>query len=432
MFVSDCLGVNEKGHLTIGGMDTVRLAQQYGTPLYVMDEQEIRKNCRAFTGGINKYYAGKGHVAFACKAFCCKEICRIADSEGLWLDVVSGGEMHTALSAGFPSQRLIMHGNNKPPVELAAAVEAGVGRIVVDNMFELELLDQLAKASGNRTKIQLRVKPGVDAHTHNSIRTGQIDSKFGFALETGEAMQAVEKSLSLPNLELAGLHCHIGSQIFDVAAFGEAARVMVNFTAKIKVDLGYEIQELNLGGGFGIKYLPEQAFAPYESYMETVSKIVFETCNKHGIDVPVIILEPGRAIAGPAGITLYTIGAVKEIPNIRTYVTVDGGMTDNPRYILYGSKYEMLLAARAQAPKTKGYTVAGRCCESGDLLGLDVPLPAPNVGDIMAVLATGAYNYAMASHYNRLPNPAVIMVSDGNARVIVKRESYEDLTRNDV
>jgi len=432
MFVSDCLGVNEKGHLTIGGLDTVQLAQQYGTPLYVMDENEIRKNCRAFLSGIDKYYNGNGHVAFACKAFCCKEICRIAASEGLWLDVVSGGEMHTAIAADFPTEQLILHGNNKPATELADALEAGVGRIVVDNMFELELLDQLSGAAKKRAKIQLRVKPGVEAHTHNFIRTGQIDSKFGFALETGEALEAIKKAITLPNIELMGIHCHIGSQIFDVAAFQQAARVMTNFMAQLKTDLGFEMRELNLGGGFGIKYLPEQNPAPYESYMEAVSQVVLKICEENSLSVPAIILEPGRSITGPAGITLYTIGAVKEIPNIRTYVTVDGGMADNPRYIMYQSKYDMLIASRPGAPKTGGYTVAGRCCESGDVLGVDIPLPKPNVGEILAVLSTGAYNYAMASHYNRLPNPAVVMVKNGESRVVVQRETYEDLTRNDV
>ena len=432
MFVSDCLGVNEKGHLTIGGVDTLALAEEYGTPLYLMDEGEIRGNAAAFLRGIQKYYGGKGQVAFASKAFCCKEICRIADSEGLWLDVVSGSEVYTALSAGFPAAHLIFHGNNKSAVELTEALKAGVGRIVVDNIFELELLDKLAVAANKRAKIQLRLKPGVEAHTHDFIRTGQIDSKFGFAIETGEAARAVEKTLTLPNIELVGIHCHIGSQIFDVAPFVEAARVMIGFIEQVKKDTGHEIGELNLGGGFGIKYLPEEVPAPYESYMEAVSKEVLGRCKEYGLNVPTIILEPGRSIVGPAGITLYTIGAVKEIPGIRTYITVDGGMADNPRHILYQSRYEMLLAGRANAPKTGGYTVAGRCCESGDILGVDIPLPAPKVGEVMAVLSTGAYNYAMASHYNRLPKPAVVMVKDGASRVIVRRESYEDVARNDV
>jgi len=432
MFVSDCLGVDEKGHLTIGGMDTVQLAERYGTPLYVMDENEIRNNCRAFLGGIEKYYGGNGHVAFACKAFCCKEICRIAASEGLWLDVVSGGEMHTALAAGFPAEHLILHGNNKSAAELVQALQVGVGRIVVDNIFELKLLNQLAGAAKKRAKIKLRLKPGVEAHTHNFIRTGQIDSKFGFAIETGEALEAVKKAIALPDLELMGLHCHIGSQIFDVSAFREAAEVMTNFIVKINNELGYQLCELNLGGGFGIKYLPEQNPAPYESYMQAVSQIVLEICRENNISVPKIILEPGRSITGAAGITLYTIGAVKEIPNIRTYVTVDGGMTDNPRYIMYQSKYDMAIASRAGQPKTGGYTVAGRCCESGDVLGVDIPLQKPNIGEVLAVLSTGAYNYAMASHYNRLPKPAIVMVKDGEPRVIVHRESFEDIARNDV
>jgi len=432
VFVSDALGVNETGHLTIGGVDTLVLAAQYGTPLYLMDEDEIRANCKAFKRGIDEYYEGKGQVAFASKAFCCKEMCRIADSEGLWLDVVSGGEMHTALAAGFPAERILFHGNNKSSVELTMALESGVGRIVVDNIFELELLSSLAIAAGKRAKVQLRLKPGVEAHTHDFIRTGQIDSKFGFAIETGEAMEAVKSALALPGLDLVGVHCHIGSQIFEVSAFEEAARVMIGFVTQIKREFGHEIQELNLGGGFGIKYLPGETPAPYHSYMEAVSKVLRDCCAREGIPLPIIILEPGRSIVGPAGITLYTIGGVKEIPNIRTYISVDGGMTDNPRHILYQSRYEMLLAGRPNDPKTGGYTVAGRCCESGDILGVDIPLPTPKVGEVLAVLSTGAYNYAMASHYNRLPKPAVVMVKDGQSRVVVKRENYDDLCKNDV
>lgn len=432
MFVSDALGVNELDHLTIGGADAVELAGTYGTPLYVMDEELIRQNARAFRGSIERHYGGNGHVAFASKAFCCKEICRIMKEEGLWLDVVSGGELYTALAAGFPPEHIFFHGNNKSVEELAEALDKNVGRIVVDHFFEMELLSQLAQAAGKTVDIQMRIKPGVEAHTHEFIQTGQIDSKFGFALETGEALEGIRTALSLPNLRLRGLHCHIGSQIFEITSFTIAARVMLGLAAQAKSELGWTMEELNLGGGFGIKYLPEHSPAAYEDYMNAVSRTIGDTCRQLNLPMPCIIIEPGRSIVGSAGITLYKIGAIKEIPCIRTYLSVDGGMADNPRYALYQSEYEMLLAGRATAPKTGAYTVAGRCCESGDLLGKEIPLPKPRVGEVLAVLATGAYNYSMASNYNRLPKPAVVMVKDGKARVVVRRETYEDVASHDV
>ncbi|MDR2909657.1 MAG: diaminopimelate decarboxylase [Oscillospiraceae bacterium] len=432
MFVSDCLGVNGAGRLTIGGLDAVELGSRYATPLYVMDEDEIRANCRAFLRGMKIHREGRGAVAYASKAFCCKRMCRIAAEEGLWLDVASGGELHTALEAGFPSGRIIFHGNNKTAADLTLALEAEVGRIVVDNIFELGLLDHLAKAAGKTACIQLRIKPGVEAHTHEYIRTGGVDSKFGFSLESGEAMKAVVKALGRQSLCLKGLHCHIGSQIFGTEAFRAAASVMTELFARVKRETGYAIPELNLGGGFGIRYLPEQEPAGYESCIEAISRAIAESCRALNISEPFLMVEPGRSIVGPAGITLYTIGAVKEIPGVRTYLTVDGGMADNPRYALYKSEYHMLLAARALAPPTGAYTVAGRCCESGDLLGVNIALPRPAVGEMLAVLATGAYNYSMASNYNRLPRPAVVMVGGGGSYLAVRRESFEDVARFDV
>ena len=432
MFISDCLSVNELDHLTIGGVDTVALAGVYGTPLYVMDEEQIRRNCRSFKESVERHYRHGGMVAYASKAFCCKEMCRIAAQEGMWLDVVSGGELYTALSAGFPPGRVIFHGNNKSAGELAEALDKGVGRIVADNIFEMEILSGLAKAAGKTAKIQMRIKPGVEPQTHSYIQTGQTDSKFGFALETGEAIDGIRRAMELPNLQLTGIHCHIGSQIFDVSPFQAAARVMAGLIAKAHRELGCEIAELNLGGGFGIRYLPDHDPATHGDYIAEIARVAEETCAAGGISAPTLIIEPGRAIIGDAGITLYTIGAIKEIPGIRTYVTVDGGMTDNPRYALYKSKYEMLAAARVSAPKAGSYTIAGRCCESGDLLGEDIALPRPQIGEVLAVLTTGAYNYSMASNYNRLPKPAIVMVKDGEARVAVRRETYEDIARNDI
>ena len=432
MLVSKNLAVNGEGHLTVGGIDTVELAHEYGTPLYVMDEDLIREHCRSFKQSRDKYYGGKGLVCYASKAFCCKAMCRIMLEEGLGLDVVSEGELYTALSVGFPAEKLCFHGNNKTDHELSYALEQGVGRIIVDNIFELDRLNVLAEKTGKTANIMYRIKPGIDAHTHNFIMTGQIDSKFGFALETGEAYEAVKKAISASHINLVGLHCHIGSQIFDIDPFVKAAEVMLTFIAKIKNELGFEVKELNLGGGFGIKYTEEDAPVAYEKYMEKVSAKVAEVCAEQKLTQPFILIEPGRSIAAPAGITLYTVGGKKVIPNIRTYVSVDGGMGDNPRYALYQSKYDVEVANKADLPKSEVVTVAGKCCETGDLIGEGMPIQPVEPGDILAVLATGAYNYSMSSNYNRIPKPAVVMVSGGKSRVVVKRENLEDIVRNDL
>lgn len=432
MFVSENLNTNEKGHLTIGGIDTTELAAEYGTPLYVMDEQLIRKHCRRFKDGIDKFYGGKGLVCFASKAFSCKEMCKVVASEGLGLDAVSAGELYTAYKADFPMEKIGFHGNNKTNEELELAVDLGVGHIIVDNISELERLEKIAAEKGKRPHIMFRIKPGIDAHTHSFVKTGQIDSKFGFALETGEAFDAVKHALSCKNVELVGLHCHIGSQIFDIDPFEEAARVMLNFIADIKEKLGYAVPGLNLGGGFGIKYLNSDNPQPFEVFMERVSAAVKKCCEDLNLDQPYIYIEPGRSIVAPAGITLYTVGARKEIPNIRTYVSIDGGMCDNPRYILYSSEYEAVVANKANEERSEKVTIAGKCCESGDLIGENMPLQHAESGDIIAVCATGAYNYSMSSNYNRIQKPAVVFVNDGTSRVVVKRETLDDMIRNDV
>ena len=432
MFVSDCLGLNALGHLTIGGRDTVELAQTYGTPLYVMDEDEIRRACASYRESINKYYGGRGLVTYASKAFCCKAACKIAMEEGLGLDVVSIGELYTAQSVGFPPERIFFHGNNKTVQELLAALEYGVGQIVVDNLSELELLNQLAISHNQKASILFRIKPGVDAHTHAFIRTGQIDSKFGFALETGEALGAVRMAAGMEGIELKGLHCHIGSQIFDIEPFEHAAEVMLGFIAEIREKTGLALEILDLGGGFGIKYLPEHDPVQYDRYMMQVSETVKKSCAALGINTPYIVIEPGRSIVGPAGVTLYTVGSVKEIPGVRTYVAVDGGMCDNPRYILYQSEYEAMVANKASQPRLRTVTIAGTCCESGDLIGERMPLQEVQAGDIIAVLSTGAYNYSMSSNYNRIPKPAVVMLRDGKDRVVVRRETLDDIIRNDL
>ena len=432
MFVSDCISVNEKGHLTLGGCDTTELAAQFGTPLYAFDEEQIRQNARDYKKSIDDNYGGNGLVLYASKAFCCKEMCRICNEEGLGLDVVSGGELWTALSAGFPAGKIYFHGNNKTPAEITEALDAGVGRIIVDNLTELELLNKIAGEKGVTANILMRIKPGIDAHTHNFIRTGQIDSKFGFALETGEAMQAVRQAISYENINLAGLHCHIGSQIFELNPFELAAKVMLRFYADIKKETGFELDELDLGGGFGIKYLESDKPVAYPEYMKSVAATVKNCCAELGVKVPFILIEPGRSIVGSTGLTLYTVGSVKTIPGVRTYVSVDGGMGDNPRYILYQADYEVVCANKANEKRDLTATIAGKCCESGDLIQENTPVQQVEAGDILAVLSTGAYNYSMASNYNRIPRPAAVMVRDGNARLIIRRESYKDLTENDI
>lgn len=432
MFVTSSLGSNEKGHLTVGGVDAVELVKEFGTPLYVMDERTIRGHCRTFQKSIEDNYGGNGLTVYASKAFNCKEMCRIIKDEGLGIDVVSGGELYTALSVNFPPERIVFHGNNKTEEEIKTALEAGVGRIVVDNLFELRTIEQMAQRLNKNAGVMIRIKPGIDAHTHNFIRTGQIDSKFGFALETGEAFGAVKEVLEQKNVTLKGVHCHIGSQIFEIEPFKAAAEVMLGFMAKVKEELCYEIKELNLGGGFGIRYLIDDDAKLYKTFMEQVSITVKETCKRLKLNIPFIMIEPGRAIVGPAGTTLYTIGAVKTIPGIRNYVSVDGGMTDNPRYILYQSEYSIAVANKIDEPADYVATIAGRCCESGDLIQEDAKIQTPEAGDILAVFCTGAYNYSMASNYNRVPRPAVVMIKDGKPRLIIKRESYEDMVKNDI
>ena len=432
MYILDCLDINTQGHLTIGGCDTIELAKKYGTPLYVMDEDKIRRTCNLYQSSIKKCYEGKGLPMYASKAFSCKEICRIMNEEGMGLDVVSGGELYTALQAGFPAERIHFHGNNKTLQEINFALDSHVGHIIVDNLTELHTINRVAGEKGLTAHISLRVKPGIDAHTHQFIRTGQIDSKFGFALETGEALAAAKEAISCENLDLKGLHCHIGSQIFDISPFVLAAQVMLGLMKQIKDETGVELSELNLGGGFGIKYTEADTPVPYEKYMEEVSTAVKDKCKAEGLAVPFIFIEPGRSIVGESGITLYEIGGIKNIPNIRTYVSIDGGMGDNPRYALYKSDYKAVIANKANQPATETVTIAGKCCESGDLIQENTKIQPVEVGDIMAVLSTGAYNYSMSSNYNRIGKPAVVMVRNGESRVIVKRETYEDLVRNDI
>ena len=430
--ISPCLSVSEQGHLLIDGCDTVSLAERFGTPLYVMSENEIRSVCRRYQASFQEFYGGNGKPIYASKAFCCKEMCRIAYSEGLDIEVVSGGELYTALQAGVPAEHIHFQGNNKTPGELNLALESGVGDIVVDSISELKLLQKVASRFNATVNISLRIKPGIDAHTHEFIRTGQIDSKFGIDLQSGEAMEAVQLASSMEQVCLRGLHCHIGSQIFDKEPFVHAASVMLDFFAQVKQTLGVEFEFLNLGGGFGIPYVELDDAIPYEEYMKAVSQEVYARCAEHKLAIPYIYIEPGRSIVGSAGVTLYTVGNIREIPNIRNYVAIDGGMFENPRYALYQSDYTCLLANKADRPAEYIATIAGKCCESGDLIQEHTAIQQPEEGDILAVTPTGAYNYSMASNYNRNPRPACVMVKDGEARLVIRGETYEDLLRCDI
>ena len=432
MFISENLSVNEKNHLCIGNHDTVDLAKEFGTPLYVLDEDLMRKNCREYKESIDKYYDGKGLALFASKALCTMYTAKMADSEGLGADAVSGGELYTLKKAGFPMDKVYFHGNNKTYDELLMAIEYGVGHIVVDNRFELDMLDAICKDKNIVQNILFRIKPGVDAHTHDFIKTGQIDSKFGVALENGEAFEIHEYASTLKNVKVDGVHCHIGSQIFDVSPFLETAEVMMNFVGDLKDKLSMEVEILNLGGGFGIKYTENDDPVPFGDYIKHISDVVKSTAAKRNVKVPFIVMEPGRSIVASAGITLYTVGCVKDIKGVRKYVSVDGGMADNPRYILYNAEYSAVIANNANAKATEPVTIAGKCCESGDLIQENLMMPEIKVGDTLAVLATGAYNYSMASNYNRIPKPPIVAVRGNDKKIIVKRETYEDVVKNDI
>ncbi|MBE3578578.1 MAG: diaminopimelate decarboxylase [Caldanaerobacter subterraneus] len=423
--------INSKGHLEIGGCDTVALAKKFGTPLYVIDEELLRQNCRAFYNGFKRDYPGN-EVIYASKAFMTMAICKIIEEENLGLDVVSGGELYTALKAGFPPEKIYFHGNNKSREELIMALENDIGRIIVDNWHELNMLNELARKMNKVPNIYIRVSPGIEAHTHQYVKTGQIDSKFGFPLFNGDAMKAIEYALTLKNVNLVGLHSHIGSQIFDSYSYKAEIEIMMNFIKLIKEFLGWEVEELDLGGGFGIAYTEEDDPQPIEKIAHEMMQSVKEYSVSLNVKMPKIIVEPGRSIIGNAGTTLYTVGAIKEIPGIRKYVAVDGGMSDNIRTALYGAKYEAIVANKARLPGVEKVSITGKLCESGDMIIWDILLPEIEEGDILAVLSTGAYNYSMASNYNRLPRPAAVLVSNGQADVIVERETYEDLVRKDV
>lgn len=422
---------NQHGHLEIGGVDALYLAEKYGTPLYVYDVALIRERAKSFKQAFIS--AGlKAQVAYASKAFSSVAMIQLAEEEGLSLDVVSGGELYTAVAAGFPAERIHFHGNNKSREELRMALEHRIGCIVVDNFYEIALLEDLCKETVHSIDVLLRITPGVEAHTHDYITTGQEDSKFGFDLHNGQTERAIEQVLQSEHIQLLGVHCHIGSQIFDTAGFVLAAEKIFKKLDEWRDSYSFVSKVLNLGGGFGIRYTEDDEPLHATEYVEKIIEAVKENASRYGFDIPEIWIEPGRSLVGDAGTTLYTVGSQKEVPGVRQYVAVDGGMNDNIRPALYQAKYEAAAANRIGEVHDKTVSIAGKCCESGDMLIWDIDLPEVKEGDLLAVFCTGAYGYSMANNYNRIPRPAVVFVENGEAHLVVKRETYEDIVKLDL
>ncbi|MCM3788333.1 diaminopimelate decarboxylase [Domibacillus indicus] len=423
--------VNDRGHLEIGGVDVVEAAAQFGTPLYLYDVALIRERARGFKETFDKLGV-KAQVAYASKAFASIAMMQLAEQEGLSLDVVSGGELYTAKRAGFPVERIHFHGNNKSREEIEMAFEAGIGCMVVDNFHELELIGEISEARSQVMDILLRITPGIEAHTHDYILTGQEDSKFGFDLNNGQAEEALKLALEKPFIHVLGLHCHIGSQIFETTGFILAAEKIIGKLADWQHRLEFEAKVLNLGGGFGIRYTAEDDPLKPAAYVEEIiSKVQSET-KKYGMSMPEIWIEPGRSLVGDAGVTIYKTGSVKDVPNVRKYLAVDGGMSDNIRPALYEAKYEAVLANRVNDPVEETVSIAGKCCESGDMLIWDLPLPKAEAGDLLAMFCTGAYGYSMANNYNRIPRPPVVFAENGEARLVIRRETFDDLVKLDL
>jgi len=421
--------INSQGHLEVGGCDTVDLAKKFGTPLYILDEETIRANCKAYTKAFDQNGL-ENKIIFASKALSVVSVLRLINSENLGVDVSSGGEIFTALKAGCSPKNIYFHGSNKTEKELEYAIKSKIGRIVVDNYSELETIESLSKKFKTKVHILIRVNPGIEAHTHDYIKTAKVDSKFGLSRQVVIDMLGYVKESKY--VEFVGIHSHIGSQIFDVGPFKEEARFLMEMSAEILDRHGLICQEINIGGGIGIQYQNDDNPASIETFGKLISSAIIESAKKLGLSFPKVIIEPGRSIVGSAGVTLYSVGSVKDIEDIRKYVLVDGGMSDNPRPILYSAKYTAVVANKAAEPKNDVVTVGGRFCESGDVLIRDITLQSAQAGDILAVFSTGAYNYSMASNYNRVPRPAMVIVNKGRARLIVRRESYKDLVRNDL
>ena len=428
-----CSNISKKNNtLYFANVSTAEMAKKYGTPLYLMDEDKIRSNCRVYKNAMDKYFDGKAMPLYASKASSFKRIYEIIKEEGLGIDVVSSGEIYTALKAGLSLENAYFHSNNKTDWDIEFAIDNKIGYFVVDNAEELEVINETAGKKGIVQKILLRLTPGIDTHTYEAINTGKVDSKFGSAIETGQAEEITKYALSLKNIDLAGFHCHIGSQVFDSDTFFRSSEIMLSYIAEIRSKYNFEARELSLGGGYGVRYVETDPCIDIDENIKTVAERVKEYCEKFSLKIPKILMEPGRSIVADAGMTIYTVGTVKTIPGYKNYVSIDGGMTDNPRFALYGSEYTVLLANKVDEKADFSCSVVGRCCESGDIIQENVMLPRPVRGDLVAVCTTGAYNYSMASNYNRLPRPPIVMLSEGNDYIAVKRETLEDIISNDI
>ena len=418
-------------NLTFAGYDTVELAKKYGTPLMLLDENKIRNTMRTYKNAMKKYFGEKSCPLYASKALSFVGMYQIAKEEGICTDIVSIGELYTAIKAGFPLKNAFFHGNCKTDSDIKYAIEQGIGFFIVDTYDELYAINRIAEELNVKQKILFRITPGIDPHTHQAISTGKVDSKFGTAIETGQAYEITKTALSLNNIDLRGFHCHIGSQIFEIEPFCDAADIMIKFIGEIREKFGYTAEYLNLGGGFGVRYVESDPHIDYTDNIRRISEHIENYCNTNNLPHPVILMEPGRSIVADSGMTIYTVGSVKEITGYKNYVAIDGGMSDNPRYALYQSAYTVLCANKMTKKADYVCTIAGRLCESGDLIQENVTIPKVQRGDNIAVLVTGAYNYAMASNYNRLPRPAVVLLGETD-RVVIKRESFDDVSRLDV
>ncbi|MCQ2432425.1 MAG: diaminopimelate decarboxylase [Clostridia bacterium] len=424
----DNLSVNAAGHLTVNGADTVELAEKYGTPLYLLDEDRVRAKCRTYLRAMKEYFGPESHPLYASKALSFKGIYKIASEEGMSVDVVSPGELYIALAAGFDAGNIYFHGNAKTMDDIRFAIDSGLGYFVCDNETELRRISDYAVEKGIRQKILLRLTPGIDPHTFDAVNTGKVDSKFGSAITTGQAEAITKLAMDMPGIELRGFHCHIGSQIFDEKPFCDAADLMMTFLVMLRDKYGFTASTLNLGGGIGVRYTEADPYIDIDSTLKLIGAHLHKICDENNFPMPQVLMEPGRSLVADAGVTIYTIQNIKNIPGFKSYTAIDGGMPDNPRYALYGSRYTVLLANRADEAAEVPFTVAGRCCESGDLIGENMLLPKdPKVGDYLAVLVTGAYNYAMASNYNCIPRPPIVMIADGKDTLAVRRETYADL-----
>ena len=427
------ISVGENGHLCFAGLDTVTLAKEYGTPLYLMDEDRIRNRCRTYLNAVSEAFGDKGLVLYASKAASFKRIYEIMAEEGMGIDVVSSGEICTALKAGFDIKEAFFHSNNKTDADIGYAIDNGIGYFVVDNAEELYAIDAIAKDKGITQNVLLRITPGIDPHTFAAVSTGKVDSKFGSAIETGQAKEIVGTALSLENVHLSGFHCHIGSQVFESDVYLKAAEAMLTFIRDMKDAYDFEAEIFDIGGGFGVRYVENHGKVDIAENIREIAAYIKAKTDELKIEMPTVAFEPGRSIVADSGMTLYTAGTVKRIPGFINYVSVDGGMTDNVRFAMYGSPYTLFAANKMEEERNMLCSVVGRCCESGDILQEKVPLPESVCrGDIIACLTTGAYNYSMASNYNRIPRPPVVMLRGGKSYVAVRRETFEDLVSLDV